>query len=208
MYSNQRVPLGGLYHAHKNKYSKETHDLLRVMMDECKLSYLQKKQLDYSIRNGDSLPLASQTGKTAVPSRQKIEIKPTSFQRRSLESIQKMGAYDREKFVPAHPRVDKELEKSKLQSIMAFGKEIPQTPVGKRIWKRKSAEIPQDHDRFDELIEEVIDRKQFLNEMEEYGQGKKYQQLIKTEIEIKLKEMQELDMDRYNEISQSNNFLK
>ncbi|XP_071444406.1 UPF0193 protein EVG1 homolog [Hetaerina americana] len=202
MYSlNQRVPQGGMYHVHKTKYSPETHNLLRVMMDECKLTFLQKKQLDYSITRGEALPSVKQTLSHSAVSRHKaVDLKTTTARRRTRDSIQKTGAYEREKFIPKHPKVDNEVEKSKLQNIMAYGKEIPQIPVGQRIWRRKAAELSENIDRFDELIEEVTDRRQFLNEMEALGHGKKYQQLIQAEISMKLKEMQTLDIERFNKL--------
>ncbi|XP_046405110.1 UPF0193 protein EVG1-like [Ischnura elegans] len=203
---NQRVPQGGMYHVHKTKYSPETHNLLRVMMDECKLTFLQKRQLGHSIARGEALPSIKQASShSAVPQSKVMELKPAASRRRTRDSIQKMGAYEREKFIPKHPRVNKDEEKSKLQNLMAYGKEIPQIPVGQRIWRRKAAELPENIDRFDELIEEVTDRRQFLNEMEALGHGKKYHQLIQAEITMKLKEMQELDIDRFNKLCKYSN---
>ena len=63
---------------------------------------------------------------------------------------------------------------------MAFGSEIEPTPLVAR-----SHPLPEEEtemDRFDEVLKEIEERKEFLEEMETLGQGQKYRTKLMTEI--------------------------
>ncbi|KAK2544127.1 hypothetical protein Q9966_002133 [Columba livia] len=110
------------------------------------------------------------------------ESKLTGFQRRYL-----MDCVER----------DLEKEKQRLQNILATGKDkdvVKQTPV-----QTKAEEIPEP-DRFEELLNEVQERKEFLAEMEALGQGKKYRSIILTEISQKTRELEIIDKMRSEEM--------
>lgn len=55
-------------------------------------------------------------------------------------------------------------------------------------------------DRFDELVKEIQDRKEFLAAMETLGQGKQYRGIILAEISQKLREMEDIDRRRSKEL--------
>lgn len=55
-------------------------------------------------------------------------------------------------------------------------------------------------DRFDELVKEIQDRKEFLAAMEALGQGKQYRGIILAEISQKLREMEDIDRRRSKEL--------
>lgn len=71
-------------------------------------------------------------------------------------------------------------EKQKLQNVMAFGSDIEPTSVNPthRVEEGRQKEV----DRFDEILQEITERKEFLDEMESLGQGKQYRSKIMTEI--------------------------
>lgn len=80
-----------------------------------------------------------------------------------------------------HVGYDSTKEKQKLQNVMAFGSEAEPTPTV----ARPQPLIPDDErevDRFDEVMKEIEERKEFLEEMEALGQGQKYRTKLMTEI--------------------------
>ncbi|KFP33566.1 UPF0193 protein EVG1, partial [Colius striatus] len=119
---------------------------------------------------------------------------------RPAEVCRAGDAYTREKFRPGATR-DLEKEKQRLQNILATGKDVVEQEVKQMPLQTKKEEIPEP-DRFEELVKEVQERREFLAEMEALGQGKKYQRIILTEISQKLREMELLDKKRSEEMSE------
>ncbi|KAK3907951.1 UPF0193 protein EVG1 [Frankliniella fusca] len=203
-----RVPVGaGVLHCARATYSPETHQLLRVLMAESRLTMLQRKQLGDSLREGRSLPAQPPTAHApASLPRAPVDGPPAgAFRlgcRRLQDAIVSSGAYERERFVPAHPRIDKEKEKRSFQDKMSFGKEMPPSPRSKKgkVWRSSSQETGPDIDRFDELVHEVNERVQFLKDMEALGQGHKYYPIIQQEIAAKVREMERIDKERCREL--------
>ncbi|XP_039733656.1 UPF0193 protein EVG1 isoform X6 [Pteropus medius] len=77
-------------------------------------------------------------------------------------------------------RGDLEKEKQRLQNIFATGKD-------KQERKRKPPPVRQANpapelDRFEELVKEIQERKEFLADMEALGQGRQYRGIILAEI--------------------------
>ena len=71
-------------------------------------------------------------------------------------------------------------EKEKLQNVMAFGSEVAPTPL---VARPQPALVEETEvDQFDEILKEIEERKEFLEEMEALGQGKKYRTKLMTEI--------------------------
>uniref|UniRef100_A0A2K6B4F8 Chromosome 22 open reading frame 23 n=1 Tax=Macaca nemestrina TaxID=9545 RepID=A0A2K6B4F8_MACNE len=101
----------------------------------------------------------------------------------------------REQFKP--PR-DLEKEKQRLQNIFAMGKD-PEERKRKAPPARQEAPAPE-QDRFEELVKEIQERKEFLTDMEALGQGKQYRGIILAEISQKLREMEDIDRRRSEEL--------
>ncbi|KAM8777607.1 UPF0193 protein EVG1 isoform 2-T2 [Rhynchonycteris naso] len=96
---------------------------------------------------------------------------------------------------------DLEKEKRRLQNIFATGKD-------KEKRKRKHHPVQQkdpapELDRFEELVKEVQERKEFLADMEALGQGRQYRGIILTEISQKLREMEDIDHQRSEELQKA-----
>lgn len=73
-------------------------------------------------------------------------------------------------------------EKAKLQNVMAFGSDLePSAPPRPRQAEAGAGE-GHDIDRFEEVVKEIEERRQFLDEMEALGQGKAHRNRIMTEI--------------------------
>lgn len=120
-------------------------------MEETKMTTIQRNKLNYFLRNGEPLPSPNSAGSINSKRKPKILIRPGSSKRRTREDIVKSGAYEREKFVPEHPKVDREEQKKRLQDILANGKDtdpkkVPQKSKPKNNRKVEESEI----NRFDE----------------------------------------------------------
>ncbi|XP_067005620.1 UPF0193 protein EVG1 homolog [Anabrus simplex] len=199
--TNRVVRGGGLFNMQRPEYSKETQELLKVLMEESKLTILQRKVLQSSIKNGESLPLFPSENVKNLPQSAESNLAgctiTSSFKKRTKEDIIRSGAYEREKFIPPLPIVDKTKEKIKLQSLMAYGKVLPPTPCirGQRR-PQKPMEQVNDSDRFEELVGEVRERIEFLLDMRNLGQEKKYRPIIQQEIAAKVRQMEAIDKER------------
>ncbi|XP_060633007.2 UPF0193 protein EVG1 isoform X1 [Anolis sagrei] len=200
----------GFWHAPTGiKYSRETQELLKVMMQESKLTSFQQRHLANCMKRGDSLPVRCNPTSSREPQVPKCSPSPKAFisigpygrpHLRPAENCRAGDAYMREKFRP-QPTRDLEKEKERLQNILATGKD----KKGKKPQKqpiRVKEEVPE-LDRFDELVNEIQDRQKFLAEMEALGRGKLYHGMILTEISQKLHEMEIIDKQRSAELKEA-----
>ncbi|XP_063052985.1 UPF0193 protein EVG1 [Engraulis encrasicolus] len=191
---------GGLFnHPRATPYSKETQEMLKLMMKESRLTNFQQRKLDSHFRNGEALPLScnptssspppqpkATAAKTAAPS---LSAKPL---RRQAEDCRAGDNYKRERFRPSATR-DLEKEKKRLQNILA-GQDC--TPKQPRREQKKPIEEEEERDRFQEVLCEIEERKQFLEEMTSLGMGGQYQHIINTEISQKIRELELIDKAR------------
>nr|KAF6451828.1 hypothetical protein HJG59_001830 [Molossus molossus] len=160
------------------------------------------------LRGGGALPLycSPTTSQRVLPSKQPasaICLPPILTARSSLRPAsvcQANGAYSREQFKPRATR-DLEKEKRRLQNILATGKD-------KEERKRKPPPVQREDpapelDRFEELVREIQERKEFLADMEALGQGRQYRGIILAEISQKLREMEDIDRQRSEDLSKA-----
>ncbi|KAM9028569.1 UPF0193 protein EVG1 isoform 3-T3 [Ara ararauna] len=174
------------------------------MMEESKLTHFQRRYLMERVERGGTLPLQCYPIQSKEPEpassppahqRSKLSAKPHL---RPASACQAGDSYAREKFKPRAMR-DLEKEKQRLQNILATGKDVVEHQVKPVVVQSKEEEIPEP-DRFEELVNEIQERKEFLAEMEALGQGKKYRRIILTEISQKMREMEILDKKRSEEM--------
>ncbi|XP_007506278.1 UPF0193 protein EVG1 isoform X1 [Monodelphis domestica] len=199
----------GFWHSPQTNYTPETCQLLKVMMEESKLNNFQQRQLMDSMKRGESLPTRCNPISTQKPTSKRISsfcLPPILAPRphlRPAELCQANEAYTREQFKP-RPCKDIEKEKERLQDIFANGKDA----IEKRKKKQSVRQIEPpssdpEPDRFEELVKEVRERQEFLAEMQALGQGKQYRGIILTEISQKLREMEDIDQKRSDELQKA-----
>ncbi|XP_036108430.1 UPF0193 protein EVG1 [Molossus molossus] len=189
-------------------YTPGTCELLRAMMKESKLTKFQQRHIMDTMKRGGALPLycSPTTSQRVLPSKQPasaICLPPILTARSSLRPAsvcQANGAYSREQFKPRATR-DLEKEKRRLQNILATGKD-------KEERKRKPPPVQREDpapelDRFEELVREIQERKEFLADMEALGQGRQYRGIILAEISQKLREMEDIDRQRSEDLSKA-----
>ncbi|XP_004610760.1 UPF0193 protein EVG1 [Sorex araneus] len=187
-------------------FTPGTCKLLRAMMKESKLTNFQQRHLMDTVKRGDPLPL--QCGPTAsqkvLPSKEPsavIYLPPILGIRshlRPASMCQANGAYSREQFKPQATR-DLEKEKRRLQDILAHGKESEPRKRKPAPPKQQDKATPEP-DRFKELEKEIEERKDFLSDMEALGQGRAFRAIILAEISQKLREMEDIDNRRSEEL--------
>ncbi|NXE13493.1 EVG1 protein, partial [Lophotis ruficrista] len=178
-----------------------------AMMEESKLTRLQRRYLMDCVERGDTLPVQCHPASSKEPAPafsppvcqpSRLSAKPHL---RPAKVCQAGDAYTREKFKP-RARRDLEKEKQRLQNILATGKDVVEHNMKQTLVQKKEEEIPEP-DRFEELLNEIQERKEFLAEMEALGQGKKYQRIVLTEISQKMREMEIIDKKRCEEMRES-----
>ncbi|NWT30195.1 EVG1 protein, partial [Cardinalis cardinalis] len=174
------------------------------MMEELQMTHSQKRYLMQYVTRGDALPLQRfpSSSQQPVPVPHAAACQPGRLPARPLlrpaKVCQAGDAYTREKFKP-QPTRDLEKEKRRLQKILALGKDEAEDKV-EQVFVRKKEEDIAEPDRFEELMNEIQERREFLAEMEALGQSKKYQGIVLTEISQKLHEMKIIDKKRSEEM--------
>ncbi|XP_018617252.1 UPF0193 protein EVG1 [Scleropages formosus] len=180
------------------QYSKETLETIRLMMQEAKLSHFKQRQIISQLQNGGALrlpckPTSSATGAHPRASAKQACGTAARPQKRSAEMCRAGDSYTRDKFLPSATR-DLEKEKRRLQNIFATGNEKSDTPRSHHVPEERGDE--EETDRFQEVLDEIEERKQFLEEMTALGKGKYYQNIITTEISQKVRELEIIDRAR------------
>ncbi|NXU79179.1 EVG1 protein, partial [Oreotrochilus melanogaster] len=180
------------------------------MMEESKLPCFQRRYLMDCVERGDTLPLQCHPTSSKEPASAVPAFSPDVCQRcklparphlRPAKVCQAGDAYAREKFKPRAGR-DLEKEKQRLQNILATGKEVVEEDKVKQTLVPKKEEEIAEPDRFEELVNEIQERREFLAEMEALGQGKKYRSIVLTEISQKIREMEIIDKKRSEEMKE------
>ncbi|XP_026814313.1 UPF0193 protein EVG1 homolog [Rhopalosiphum maidis] len=183
---------GGIFNASRpSEYSSETRQFLNELIKESRLTTLQRKSLQGWLRSGgDSSSTISNrpvSGVSANPIKRYRSTRP-----RTLKNIIESGAYEPEAYKPSSKQKNYNGEKEKLQSIMAYGKvtkldpvavvKVPNTP--------KTTNECTDEELINSVILEIEDREKFLSDMEDLGQGSKYNASIIHEICDRIKKLE------------------
>uniref|UniRef100_A0A8C6UGY0 Uncharacterized protein n=1 Tax=Neogobius melanostomus TaxID=47308 RepID=A0A8C6UGY0_9GOBI len=190
---------GGLWNcAHPITYSQETQELLKLLMKESHLANVQKRQIRECLNNGAPLHLACVSMPSSPPPPQSKPSQSTSHgpasklqKRRTIEQCKAGDSYVRERFRPG-PIRDLEKEKQRFQRILEMGKDKGEVTIN----QRPSKKPPQQKERFDEIMEEIEERRQFLDDMASVGQEHEYANIINAEISQRIRELKMLDKSR------------
>ncbi|XP_064872351.1 UPF0193 protein EVG1 homolog [Oncorhynchus nerka] len=196
---------GGLWNCtRRTQYSKEIQDILKLMMQESRLTNFQQRQLNDKLKKGSALPLTCNPTSSAPPSLPKPKVvknstnrTPAKPLRRTADNCSSGNNYTRDRFRPSATR-DLEKEKRRLQNILATGQEEPRPSRPRNISLDQGPE--EERDRFQEVLDEIEERKEFLEEMTALGKGKQYRNIINTEISQKIHELEVIDKARSAEL--------
>eukprot|EP00057_Strongylocentrotus_purpuratus_P026711 XP_011681185.1 PREDICTED: UPF0193 protein EVG1 [Strongylocentrotus purpuratus] len=182
----------GMWNTQTPSYSKETQELLKVMMKESKLNNFQARQLQKTMKDGAALPLACNPTTSArpaqplLPQKPSIRVNPKGYGKgvRTKEDIEDSGAYERDMYTGGGVTKSLDKEKERLQNYMAYGEDIP--PISEER-KREVLKTPEPEpmiDRFADLEAEIQERVEFLEDMKKMGKERQYKAIIGTEISM------------------------
>ncbi|KOC62338.1 UPF0193 protein EVG1 [Habropoda laboriosa] len=203
-YQKVEMGVGAFHHPPRAKYSEETKNLIKLLMEESKVSMMKRKSIQEAMNKGESLPLVVEKSKAEL---NKHDLKyqvtmPTIWKKRTQDMIVKSGAYEREQYRRTSPLRNKEKQKRHLACMMAYGKDMPETPRG-RIIHHQARQISHNSDTtdpIDDLVRGIQERMEFLSDMECLGMDKKYRPIIQQEIAHKLRLIESVDKQRSKEV--------
>ncbi|XP_043679500.1 UPF0193 protein EVG1 isoform X1 [Vespula pensylvanica] len=200
-YQKVGMGVGAFHNPPRAKYSEETKNLIKLLMEESKVGMSQRKVIQDAVDKGESLPPPRKSMGDKQKSKEPQVMFPSLWKKRSQNIILNSGAYEREQYRRTAPLPNKEKQKRQLACLMAYGKEMPETPRGPKILHkaRREPELNED-DPFEYIIEGIRERMEFLNDMECLGMGKKYRPIIQQEIAQKIRLMESIDMKRSVEV--------
>ncbi|XP_043526289.1 UPF0193 protein EVG1-like isoform X1 [Frieseomelitta varia] len=203
-YQRVEMGVGAFHHPPRAKYSEETKNLIKLLMEESKVSMMKRKSIQQAINKGESLPVGVQKSKVESDKHnlQYQVLMPTLWKKRSQDMIIESGAYEREQYRRTSPLRNKEKQKRHLACMMAYGKDMPETPRGPRILHkaRREPNFFDSSDPIDELVRGIQERMEFLSDMQCLGMDKKYRPIIQQEIAHKLRLIESVDKQRSKEI--------
>ncbi|CAH8578938.1 unnamed protein product [Schistosoma intercalatum] len=227
------MSMGGFWNTKKVNYSEETKKVLNDLVNESKISNFYRRSISDSIKNGESLSTnfenTSKIGRNLLSEQKKKSIKRARRpQRRTRSLIELSGAYDPVPYNPSPITINTgAAEKLRLAHLMTYGEEPTWKSLqndqikdgrleylGRRILKYpktdgdnddyNNKQIETNKDRFDELIDEINERSEFLTQMRKLGRLKEYQTTVETEISQLIREMEQIDLKRINQMNQNN----
>ncbi|XP_031775439.1 UPF0193 protein EVG1 [Apis florea] len=201
-YQKVEMGVGAFHHPPRARYSEETKNLVKLLMEESKVSMMKRKSIQEAINKGKSLPLVMEKSKMEANKHnlQYQVLMPTVWKKRSKDMIVKSGAYEREQYRRLSPLRNKEKQKRHLASMMAYGKDIETPRESKILHKTKQESHISDNDPIDDLIRGIQERMEFLSDMECLGMGKKYRPIIQQEVAHKLRLIESIDKQKCKEI--------
>ncbi|XP_073838781.1 UPF0193 protein EVG1 homolog [Musca autumnalis] len=198
MWPSERIAQGGLFHTPTIQYSKETADLLKLLMKESKMTMLMRKQIDHHLRNGEPLPKPEPRRINIFkdPDTEAMEIlrRAHNAKRKSLTEIKASGAYETPRNRPKpDDRMPSEKSKKLLQEAMS-GLRMSETTLKPKRKQRVKQEPPATPDDIiNELLDQINERAEWLAEMEELGEGKRYRDEIREQIAERLRHIKALE---------------
>jgi len=196
LWPSERIPQGGLFHSAKVQYSPETADLIKLLMQESRMSMTMRKQINQHLRNGDPLPKPEppRINFLADPDENAKEIlrRARNAKRKSLSKIIASGAYEMPINRPKpNNRIPSDIDKKKLQEKMA-GIKLPETLLKPKRKRPPAADVTID-DMINELLDQINERADWLAEMEELGEGKRYRNEVREQIAERLRQIKGLE---------------
>lgn len=179
-----------------------TKDVLKSIMEEVNLNPRIQNQLLSCADSGKSFPFVPKSltenrsvspKYTEVPSNLKLPSRPIQ---RPKSTIEKLGTYERDQFRPDNSKTRPTHEKQRLQNMMAYGKDIDEEIRNLSFVEESNDEEGTPVDMFTEILKEIKERREFLDDMTELGDGKKYLPEIQSQIALRLRELEKIDKKR------------
>ncbi|KAJ3043854.1 hypothetical protein HK097_001626 [Rhizophlyctis rosea] len=196
----------------ESELSGSTRLLLKSMMHQSKLSLSQQRFLDTLIQDGAALPQNPSphinllrdptTSSPQILNSRPPRPRPITYYRRpavrTLDKIIDSGAFEPEVF-RGGAKKNSTHEKEKLQNYMASNGATTSDPA---LLHSDTTSEPPDHsdpvelDEFNMVMQEIQERRQWLDDMIKLGRGDKYKGQIRNEIAVRISRLEQLDRER------------
>ena len=182
----------------RHSYSSDTERVIRELAKETQLTQLQKKGLFLHLLDKNKSLIHEDafydTIEEQKPKRKK-DLNMVGKLRKQSDIVQS-GCYERDNYVPLKGKQISERDKDSFIFKLAYGCPRPDTPEMKDVYRLAKPNEKYSKDRKQELHDEISDRMVFLEEMKRVSSktyDKSYVPIVKQEIALKLKELEELD---------------
>ncbi|KAF8786727.1 UPF0193 protein EVG1-like [Argiope bruennichi] len=181
------------------KASVGCKNILLSLMTEVNMNSKLQNEILHFADNKKPFPYIP---KEAIKSKSEEQIPPKNLPKLPSRPLQRMkwkiiesGLYEREQYRPNPSKTRPSKEKERFQNLMAFGKEFEEATTACEKDKDLILKI-NPSDLFDEILNEIKERRDFLEEMTQLGLGKNYLPEIQCQISMRLKELEKLDKER------------
>ncbi|GFT12784.1 hypothetical protein TNCV_5095241 [Trichonephila clavipes] len=182
--------------------SENCRNILVSLMKEINVNSKLQNEILYFVDNSKTLPYipkeqvkSEQENQEPLPNKTHLTLPSRPIQRLRSQIIES-GLYERERYRPNPSKTRPPKEKERLQNMMAFGQDFDVETIEK---PKKEIELPMEinpSDIFDEILNEIKERRDFLEEMTQLGLRKRYLPEIQCQISVRLKELEKLDKEK------------
>ena len=184
----------------RHSYSSDTERVIRELAKESQLTQLQKKGLFLHLLDKNKSLIHKDAYHDHEANEERKQKRNKDFNMvgklRKQSDIVQSGCYERDNFVPYKGKEISERDKESFIFKLAYGCPRPDTPEMKDVFQLANPNKSTSKDRKEELHDEISDRMVFLEEMKRVSSkhyDKSYVPIVKQEIALKLKELEELD---------------
>ncbi|XP_026764825.2 UPF0193 protein EVG1 homolog [Galleria mellonella] len=187
---SKTVPHGGIFHSRIVEPSADKEQLLKVLLEESKLTIAQRRKSAYTLRQDDQKPDRQQSMREQMPL-----VRPRTSRRRSLSTIRESGIFDIEPYCPLKRGEDRERLKEKLANFMEHGEApVQQLPPAPRPVK-VTPKLPTNKEKWNDLVTQIRERTEWLTEMEYLGEAGPHRDIINDQIAERMRALDALNLD-------------
>ncbi|KAM3964411.1 UPF0193 protein EVG1 homolog [Aphomia sociella] len=189
---SKTVPHGGIFHSRTSKPSNDQTELLKVLLEESKLSIAQRRKSAYTLRQDDKKPDHQQQHRT-----QMTVVRPRTSRRRSLSAIRDSGVYDLDPYCPLKRGEDRERLKENLANFMERGEssEPLMLPAARLTPVKTVPKLPTNKEKWNDLVTQIRERAEWLAEMEYLGEAGQHREIINDQIAERMRALDALGLD-------------
>ena len=167
-----------------------------VLLNEYGVKGQRRNQLIKSVSKTGALPTTIPKVTPVKPLVKKTS--PTSITQvpklKTLSQIVDSDAYSIPQYVPKVFK-SRDLEKKKLFAAMS-GQEYTDEQLSTKKSTKRASEYIEPGDEFAELLAEIQERQEWLQDMMEMGAGQTYRTRITTEIQQRIRRLEQIDSER------------
>ncbi|XP_035432429.1 UPF0193 protein EVG1 homolog [Spodoptera frugiperda] len=186
---SKNIPHGGIFHTRVAEPTDGQQELLRVLLEESKLTIAQRQKTSLRLREDKE---------RREDSEQVIQmpvVRPRTSRRRSLSTIKESGVFNMDGYRPLKRGEDREQLKERLANVMAFGNDQQQPHPVLIDKKKQQPKLPSAKEKWNELVTQIRERTEWLAEMEYLGQAGPHRDIIKDQIAERMRALDALGVD-------------